>query len=160
MYSVSFEKVAVTAAQDLFQLVTPDSDVKAIVHAIYISQSSDVGDAAAENLNILIHRGSTNGSGGASATPTPLYDQDTASVVVCEVNNTSQSTEGTIIHAQAFNIANGLVLEFPEACRPIITENDIFVIELQENPADELTMSGTLYFEETNRNPRRDKKVR
>ena len=54
MYTVIFSDVAVTAQQDLFQieaLVTPT-----IIHAVYISQTTDVGDSAAENLRINIHR--------------------------------------------------------------------------------------------------------
>ena len=71
MYSATFELVAATAAQDLFEINAP-ADASVVVHGVWLSQSSDVGDAASEMLNILIHRGSTSGSGGSTPTAAPL----------------------------------------------------------------------------------------
>ncbi|KKL84049.1 hypothetical protein LCGC14_1968710, partial [marine sediment metagenome] len=41
MFSVSFTDVAVTAQQDLFQIEA--NTVPVIIHAIFLSQTSDVG---------------------------------------------------------------------------------------------------------------------
>lgn len=147
MYSASFEKVPVTAAQDLFQLLAP-ADSVAILHAVYISQDTEEGDAQAEQLHILIHRGSTNGSGGSVVTPTPMNLGDAAAGTVVEANNTTQGTEGTFIHSEAWNVQIGFVyLPTPEM-RPVISPSDLLHIELQDAPADSITMSGTIYFEE------------
>ena len=54
MYTVTFTDVAVTAQQDLFQIEANTTPV--IIHAIFLSQISDVGDSAAENLSILLRR--------------------------------------------------------------------------------------------------------
>jgi len=54
MYAVTFEAVAVTAAQDFFEL-TPADDKPLLIHGIYLAQSSDVGDANDELLLSLIH---------------------------------------------------------------------------------------------------------
>lgn len=54
MYSATFELVAATAAQDLFEINAP-ADASVVVHGVWLSQSSDVGDAASEMLNILIN---------------------------------------------------------------------------------------------------------
>ena len=51
MYSATFELVAATAAQDLFEINAP-ADASVVVHGVWLSQSSDVGDAASEMLNI------------------------------------------------------------------------------------------------------------
>ncbi len=147
MYTASFEEVAVTAAQDLFQILAP-ADSVVILHAVYVSQSSDAGDSESEQLNVLIHRGSTNGSGGSTPTPTPLHLGDAAAGTVVEVNNTTPGTEGTFIHAESFNVMAGMQYIPTPEMRPVISPSDLFHIELQSTPADSLTMSGTIYFEE------------
>lgn len=147
MYSATFELVAVTAAQDLFQIIAP-ADSAVVVHAFNVSQSSDVGDAASEMLNILMHRGSTNGSGGSTPTAAPLSLGDAAFGGTVETNNTSQSTEGTILGSWDFHIAAGLPVVFTPETRPVISPSGTLIIELQSTPADSLTMSGVVFFEE------------
>lgn len=147
IYSATFEEVAVTAAQDLFELVAP-ADMSVAIHGLVISQSSDAGDSESEQLNILIHRGSTSGSAGSTPTPAPMQVGDAASTVTVEANNTSQSTEGTQIHAECFNVMAGLAIWWTPECRPIISPSGRLNVELQSTPGDELTMSGTIYFEE------------
>ncbi len=147
MYTASFEKVAVSAAQDLFQILAPaDSVVK--IHAIYVTQDSEEGDAQDEQLHILIHRGTTNGSAGTTPTPTPLNLGDAAAGTVVEVNNTTQGTEGTLVHSEAFNVRAGFQhLPTPEM-QIVVSPSDLLHVELQDAPADSITLSGTIYFEE------------
>ncbi len=151
MYTCEFSKVAVTADQDWFEL-TPADDKPIAIHAVFITQSTDVGDAAEEILNFKIMRGHTSsGSGGSSSTPAVLNPLDTAAGATCEVNNTTPASTGTIVdtHSGSFNIRTGLQLIFPPEMRPIASEaNTTIVVRLLENPADSLTMSGTIYFEE------------
>lgn len=147
MYSATFEEVAVTAAQDLFELVAP-ADMSVAIHGLMISQSSDAGDSESEQLNVLIHRGSASGSGGTTPTPAPLAVGDAASTVTVEANNTTQGTEGTIIHSECFNVMAGLQIWWTPECRPIISPSGRLIVELQTAPGDSLTMSGTIYFEE------------
>lgn len=146
-YSASFEEVAVTAAQDLFEVVAP-ADASLKITGVTITQSSDAGDAQAEMLPILIHRGTATGSGGSSVTASPLSEGDAAFGGTVEVNNTSQSVEGTILHAEAFNVQIGFYyLPTPEN-QPEVSPSQLFIVELQAAPDDSLTMSGTIYFEE------------
>lgn len=147
MYTASFEKVAVTADQDLFQILAPATALVKL-HALTLSVSSDQGDAAAEALNILIHRGSTNGSGGSTPTPSPINFGDAASAVVVEANNTTPGTQGTFIHAESFNVMAGLAIWWTPETRITVPPSDLLHITLQEDPADALTMNGTIYFEE------------
>lgn len=147
MYSATFELVAATAAQDLFELNAP-ADAVVIVHGVWVSQSSDAGDAASEQLNILIHRGSTSGSGGSTVTAAPLAVGDPAFGGTVEANNTSQSTEGTILFSDCFNVMAGWQwLPTPEM-RPVLSPSGRLIVELQSTPADSLTMSGVIVFEE------------
>ena len=113
-----------------------------------ISQSSDAGDAASEQLNILVHRGSTDGSGGSTVTPAPMQVGDAAFGGTVAANNTTQSTEGTQLHSEAFNVMAGCSVWWTPETRPVISPSGRLVIELQTAPADSLTMSGTVYFEE------------
>jgi hypothetical protein len=65
-----------------------------------------------------------------------------------EANNTSPSTEGTILHSDCWNVLNGYVWIPTPECRPVISPSGRLIIELQTAPGDALTMSGTVYFEE------------
>ena len=144
MYSATFEEVAVTVAQDLFEIVAP-ADSVVIIHGFEISQSSDTDS---EGLSLLVHRGSTSGSAGTSVTAAPMNLGDTAFGGTVEANNTTQGTEGTFIHAAAFNVLSGYAWIPTPEIRPILSPSGRIIIELQTAPADELTMSGVVYIEE------------
>ncbi len=152
MYSAEFSKVAVSLDQDFFE-ISPADDKPVRIHALFLSQSSDVGDAAEEILNFKIMRGHTSSGsvGGSAPTPAPLNPIDTAAGAAVEINNTTIATTGTIVdlHSGAFNIRTGLQLILPPDQQPVTTEaNTTVVVRLLENTADELIMSGTIYFEE------------
>ncbi len=147
MYSASFEEVVVSVAQDLLEVVAP-ADAAVLIHGLAISQSSDAGDTESEQLNILIHRGSTSGTGGSTVTPAPMAIGDTAFGGTCEANNTTQGNEGTKIHAESFNVMAGISIWWTPETRPVISPSGRVIVELQAAPSDALTMSGTIYFEE------------
>src|SRR4051812_35256794 len=105
LYSVVFSAVAVTAQQDFFEIPAPTTKVL-IIHSVELTQSSDVGDAAAEGLAILHKRGvgSTSGSGGTGTiTPAKLETGSATSGVGAnaETNNTTKMTGGTITTLRA-----------------------------------------------------------
>ncbi len=152
MYAVTFENVAVTAAQDFFE-ISPADDRPVLIHAIYLSQSTDVGDAAEEMLRVKIIRGhTTGGSGGTTPTPTPLSSSAGAAAgFTAEVNNTTIASAGTTVdlHAEAFNIRAGLAyIPTPEARPGASQANTTLVVRLMAAPADSLSMSGTMIVEE------------
>ena len=147
MFSAVFEEVAVSAVQDLFEVNAP-ADAVVVIHGLVISQSSDAGDSESEQLNVLIHRGSTSGSGGSTPTARPMEIGTPAFGGTVEVNNTSQSTEGVHIHAECFNVMAGLQIWWTPETRPVLSPSGRLIVELQTAPADALTMSGTIYFSE------------
>ena len=147
MYSATFDQVAVTVAQDLFEINAP-ADAAVIVHGFEISQSSEFGDAADEQLILLVHRASTSGSAGSTPTAAPMEVGDAAFGGTVEANNTTQGTEGTQIHAASFNVRAGYVQWWTPETRPVISPSGRLVIELQVAPADSVTMDGVVYFEE------------
>jgi len=150
MYTATFSAVDVTAQQDFFEVLAP-ADAVVILHAIYLSQSSDVGDSAEEMLQMAIKSGqTTGGSGGSTPTPAPLELGDAAFGGTVEANNTTKASAGTIVthHKEAFNIRTGLAyVPTPEA-RKVLSPSARMTVELLTTPADSLTMDGTIVFEE------------
>lgn len=150
-YAVTFENVAVTAAQDFFEL-SPADDKPVRLLGILLGQSSDAGDAQDELLRIAVLRGhTTSGSGGSAATPAPLNPNDAAAGAAAEVNNTTIASAGTTttLLADCFNVRSGYQVWFPPECAPEASQaNTTVVVRLMAAPADSLTMNGTLYFEE------------
>jgi hypothetical protein len=150
MYSIEFENIAVTAAQDFFE-ISPAANKPVAIHEVGLSQSTDVGDAAEELLRIQVIRGFTaTGSGGASVTPTPLSPADTASGATCERNNTTPATTGTglSVYSGSFNIRVGLEKIWTPETRPVTINGTLVVVRLLSTPADSLSMGGYVYFEE------------
>lgn len=151
MYAVTFENVAVSAAQDFFE-ITPADDKPVVIHGCYLSQSTELGDAAEEMLRVEIIRGhSTGGSGGTAPTPVPMDPADAASGFTAEVNNTTIASVGTavVLHAETFNVRSGWqYIPTPEARPKASQANTTIVVRLMAAPADSVTMGGTLIVEE------------
>lgn len=153
MYTAVFEAVAVTAAQDFFE-VNPASNKPCRFVGLFLSQSSDTGDSAEEILRITITRVPatfTSGSGGSSYTPRLVDATGAAAGAAVEINNTTvATTSGTLenLMAYQFNIRTGLELWLPPEQQFMFVNGAGGVVRLAAAPADSLTMSGTLWFEE------------
>jgi hypothetical protein len=150
MYTAVFNNVAVAAIQDLFELVAP-ADSIVVLHDIHLSQNTDVGDAAEEVLRIELTSGhTTSGSGGSAVTPVPVQLQDSAFGGTCESNNTTQASAGTIVthYVWNWNIRVGFDRIFTPETRPVIAPSRRMCLELPAAPADSVTMSGSITFEE------------
>jgi hypothetical protein len=151
LYAVSFTEVAVTAAVDMFE-IRPADDKAVEVVGLFIAQSSDFGDAQAENIPYRVIRGfTTSGSGGAAPTPVPMDPNTAAAGFTAETNNTAAATTGTTVdlHASTFNIAVGEALWLPEGAGWKATQtNTSLVVRLASLPLDSIDFSGTLYVKE------------
>ncbi len=159
LFTVSFAGVAVTLAQDLFALLAHTTSRLAICR-VQVAQYSDVGDAASEILAYTFKRGATvAGTGGTAPTPAKVkgHTGARAATTVARVNDmTTQASGGTIVTllADAFNIQAGLLYAPKYGDEDGIDERftveagDRFVVSLDSVPADSLTMSGTILFEE------------
>ena len=151
VYTVTFENIAVTAAQDFFE-ISPADDKPVKILGLFLSQSTETGDAAEEMMRIKVIRGhTTSGSGGSSFTPIPIDPSSPAAGFSSEINNTTIASAGTNvdIHAEAFNVRSGLAMWWTPESSPMAKQGDTtIVIRLMANPADSVTMGGTLYVEE------------
>lgn len=146
VYTASVTDVAVTVAQDFFELTAP-SDLVFCILSCHIGQSSDAGDAAAEMLTINITRYSTSGSGGSTPTARPHHVGDAATSVIEEANNTTQGGTPVVLFSEAFNVQAGWhYVPIPEE-RIWVSPSGIIAIELPVAPGDSLTMSGSITYE-------------
>ncbi len=156
VYSVSFENVSVAALQDFFE-ITPVADKPVAIHGFCIGQTgvADVGEAQEENLRLQIIRGhATTGSGGSTATPIPMNPNDTAAGdTTVEINNTTIASAGTavVLATHTMNVRSGIDMFYPPELRPQASfANTLLVLRLLANPADAITLSGTIWYEELN----------
>lgn len=136
----------VSAAQDLIEVVAP-ADAVVLIHEVHIGQSSDGASADSEMLQTSIIRGhTTSGSGGGSATVTPLETGQPAAGGTYERNNTTQaSTSGVTVTTDAFNVLNGYAAVFDPAI--VVSPSQRCVITLSA-PADALTLHARALVDE------------
>lgn len=152
IFAATFTGISVTAAQDLFELIAP-STRRVQIREVVLGQYSDFGTGTAELLPISLIRGHTTaGSGGTALTPGNLVGHSGAGSAASAVkrNNTTVASGGTGVdlRAETWNV------QIPWIWRPILDEcfiidvSQSFVVRLNSAPADGLTMTGTLLFEE------------
>lgn len=151
VYTVTFQAVAITASQDLFE-ITPADDKPVQFLGLFLAQNTDVGDAQDEVLRWSCIRGhTTSGSGGSAPTPRPTKRSDAAAGFAAEANNTTKATVGTthILHADGFNVRVGCAFWWTPETTPEATQGDTtMLIRLETAPADSITFDGTLYVAE------------
>jgi hypothetical protein len=149
-YAITFNAVAVSAACDQFE-ISPADDKPVEVLAVYLSQTTEAGDAADEMLGVQIIRGFTaSGSGGSAATPAPLLPADTAAGFAAEVNNTTLANTGTTttLHSDAFNVRAGWTYIPPIDQRPVVNQGNTTLVVRTTAPADSVTFNGTMIVRE------------
>jgi len=150
-YSVEFENISVSAAQDFFEL-TPATNRPITIMGWIFTQISDVGDAEEEVLRVKVIRGhATSGSGGGTSTPAPLDPRSAAAGFTCETNNTTIASAGTAVdlYAGGFNVRVGdLVMLPPELGLGCDATQTLIVLRLMAAPADAITLSGTVFVKE------------
>jgi len=152
VFAATFTGIAVSAAQDVFELVA-SSTKRVFVREVVLGQYSDFGSGASELLPISLIRGhTTQGTGGSAVTPGNVSGIAGAGAALCSVtrNNTTIASGGSAVNlrAESWNI------QIPWIWRPILDEgiileaSQLLCVRLHSAPADALTMTGTLIFEE------------
>ena len=149
-YTAQFGAVAVTASVDHFEIINP-TDQTLILEEIHITQETEAGDAASEQLRWAIKRATgtyTSGSGGSTTTPAPQGFGDVASGVTAETNNTTKAVAGTgaltTLWQQAENVHNGLHYVAKQGAEFEFSPGHAIVVTLESTPADPITFSGTI----------------
>lgn len=150
-YSVVSNNVSVSAVQDLVSVTAGATKILGIV-------SVDIGQVTATtvgNLEVTLKylpSTVTAGSGGASATVSPLNPSDAAATATARKNDTSQATtSGTAITlwSGVWNVINNLTWQPTSAIRlPIIGLSGAFVVSLNTAPGSAMTVNCSVVFEE------------
>ncbi len=147
MYSVSNSVAGVTTAIDLLRISAP-SDAVVVVHKVIVTQETEFTDVQSEQMDIQFHRGSTDGSGGATPTARPLEVGDAAFGGTTATGNDTQSTEGVILHAEAANVMAGFVWAPTPEERIVLSPSGRLIVELPTAPDDSIDFRVAAYFEE------------
>ncbi len=150
-YSTEFEDVSVAALQDFFELI-PADDVLVCVKKVVFGQTSDPGDAAEELLVVKHVRGhATTGSGGTAGAENALQPGMPAADTLTELNNTTIATAGTPLDllTDVFNTRVGYQwVPTPDEYHYVTQADGLYVVRLPVGPADALSMSGYIVWEE------------
>ena len=154
MYTAQVSAVAITAAQDLFEIAAP-ADAVVVVHNWTVFQTTDTGDAAEEILRIETVRGIgtvASGSGGTTPTAQPVSDGDPAFGGTVEANNTTRLAVGTgtleTLSQYGWNVRIPYTHVYTPEERPVISPSNRWTLSLPAAPADSITTSAMVTFEE------------
>lgn len=154
-YTVSFAASAQTAAIDWFELIAGAS-VGIVLLGLDISQTTELGDAAEEQISWYIKRASgsyTSGSGGnTSVARPPVRAGDGAATFTAETLNTTQIAVGsgtlTTMLQSSFNLRAGLDKLWTPETAITCGGSQALAIGLGAAPADSVTWIGTAYVAE------------
>lgn len=151
VYTVEFESTAEAVQVDFFEL-TPADDLPLEIFGLFLSQTSEVGDAQDEMIRYRVIRGNaTSGSGGGTPTPQPVDPKEQAASFSAKSLNTTIASTGTPVnlHSGAFNVRSGEQIWLPEGAGWRATQaNTLLVVRLMAAPADSVSFSGTCYVRE------------
>ena len=147
MYSVLMPSIAVSVAQDLIS-VAAGTNNSLKVHSAKFTQSSDYGDAEAEGLRFIVKQGAAVGSVGTTQTPGALDAGNAASDASARKNDTTAGTGGTNVDEENANMQIGYFYRPTPEEMITIPGGGRITFNLPTAPADALTMSGTVIFEE------------
>lgn len=154
LYTARLAPASQTAAQDLLEILAP-TDAVVVIHRWSVYQTSDVGDAAEEILELQNVRGVgsvTSGSGGSTTTPQPTQDGDAAFGGTVETNNTTRMAAGTgtleTLFSGGWNIRQEYEMVYTPEERPTISPGNRWTLALVAAPADALTIGAMVTLEE------------
>jgi hypothetical protein len=150
-YTCIFAPTAATVAVDLFE-VPPADDKPLTIVGCTIGQTTEIGDAQEEELEIKVMRGGTamtSGSGGTAAAAATSVDASGAtSGFTFEAMNTTVATftAGVTLLEDSMNVRTGWQWwPPPEVWVSVSQANGGLVVRMNSTPADSITFTGTLY---------------
>jgi len=150
-YTVSIgTPTSVSVSTDCFE-IQPADDKPIYIHEICLYQTSDLGDAAEEILQLTVQRGYTSsGSGGTSGTVAKGNPADTSAGFTSEVRNTTLATTGTaeILHDDGWNVRVPYIWTPTEEWRPFCSQAQTLIVVRISAPADAITIGGSIKVEE------------
>ncbi len=159
VFSAVFTAVAISAAQDLFELVAPSASRVRLLE-IGLANYSDFADAEAEILPINIFRGHTvSGSGGASVTPANLNPYGRAAGATVERRRSPRPRERCCgpLGGICRPVSSGVQEDMPRGLDPfrrhILLQPSQRLVIRTTAPTDGITTNGSILFEEIGKSP-------
>lgn len=153
-YTAQVNAVAVSAAQDIFEILAPADAVVCILDWV-VFQTSDVTEAQEEILRLETVRGVgtvTTGSGGSTPTAQPTEDGDTAFGGTVKANNTTRMVVGTgtleTLEQRPFPVRLFAERIYTPETIPVISPGNRWTLALPAAPADAITLSAMVSFQE------------
>lgn len=119
-----------------------------------LGQTTELGDAAEENLRLTIRRlaATVTGGNGTSVTPVPSDGNDTAAGFAAECNGATVATTSganTVVEESAWNIRSSPWERWiPEEMRPRAVNGEALVVRCESTPTDDITIALTFFVEE------------
>jgi hypothetical protein len=152
MYVATFEDVTISTAgaHDCFEIL-PATQRPIVIHAVSLSQNTDIQDAGEFMARVRLIRGFTgSGSGGTAATEIALDPSAPTASAAVETNNTTVATTGTGVDvwAEAFNVRTGFLWMPTPEMRPTVRNAELFCVRLAAQLTSAVDMSGSMVWEE------------
>jgi hypothetical protein len=152
VYYVSWDvATAVTTIIDIFEFA-PADDKPINIHEVHLWQTTDLGDAAEEIIQLSWRRKySSSGSGGGTAVAVKQNDADAAPGFSLECRNTTVANTGSpdIAFLDGWNIRVPYIWTPAETDRPYCTQAQTqWALRLDAAPADSITMNAMAIVEE------------
>lgn len=158
LFVVSFENVAVSAAQDLFQITGYSGGPFLRIRRCIIGCTDSSPSLQMLRLRARILAPSvTDGSGGTQQSRVNLDLGDSSPYFYNYTNNTTKATtsgSANIVYCNSYNILNGLNEYFDVRradANPVIASNETFVFELLAAPSGTIHLSASIWVEEFGR---------
>jgi hypothetical protein len=157
IYSVPFAGATVTNAggnTDLWEFL-PADDKPIRLRGFCLGQTSEVGDAAEEGVEVQVIRmaATVTSSNGGAVTPVPVDSADAAAGFTAETNGTTVATTSgatTIVASFMVNLRGSpFDYWFPdERFAPKAKQGEGLFLRLITTVADDITFGGTAWVEE------------
>lgn len=154
-YTVQLAASAQTVAIDWFEIIA-GSTAAVMLLGLFIGQTTELGDAAEEQIDWYIKRASgsyTSGSGGnTGVTRNPNRAGDAAATFTAETANTTKIAVGTgtlvTLHNDTFNVRAGLQILWTPETAFSTGISQALAIGMTGAPTDSITWVATAYVAE------------
>ena len=148
IYTASFSAVATTTATDIFE-ITCAADRPIDIMGWTVFQTTDLGDAQEEVIDLTIQRSVTAGSGGSSVTPADYGGRgESSSDATVNRMVTTAHTSGTVLLRKGWNIRIPEEFWLPPELYIYIDAGTDPVTLTMTAPADSITVSGSIIWRE------------
>lgn len=150
LYTVEFNQVTVTAAQDLFQVLGAAGKMVRVLRAEVSSTDTTLPSSQMLSFSgVFMSAAVTPGSGGTTPTPQKTDPGDANPSFTAAVNNTTPaSTSGStaVVWSGGQHIYNGLDETFAQPI--LVGPGEAFLLKLLSTVSGTVHLSGTLWCEE------------